>query len=58
MYLCAILIPSILLLLISGDLMRAKRLLMFRALEQAVLEPKEPKEPMQEAVLEAVTVAQ
>lgn len=55
MYLCAILIPSILLLLISGDLMRAKRLLMFRALEQAVLEPKEP---MQEAVLEAVTVAQ
>ena len=57
MYLCAILIPSILLLLISGDLMRAKRSLMFQALEQAVLEPKEPKEPkepMQEAVLEAV----
>ena len=58
MYLCAILIPSILLLLISGDLMRAKRLLMFRALEQDVLEPKELTEPMQEAVLEAVTVAQ
>ena len=57
-YLCTILLPSIMLLLISGDLMRAKRSLMFRALEQAVLEPKEPKEPMQEAVLEAVTGAQ
>lgn len=49
MYLCAILIPSILLLLISGDLMRAKRALMFRALEQV------PKEPNPNPVLETVT---
>lgn len=51
LYLCTILLPSILLLLISGDLMRAKRAMMFSALEQAVLEPKEQ---MQEPVLEAV----
>ena len=57
LYLCAILLPSIMLLLISGDLMRAKRALMFRALEQAVLEPKEPmREP--NPVLETVTTTE
>jgi len=53
LYLCAILLPSIMLLLISGDLMRAKRALMFQALaslEQAVLEPKGP-EPVLESVV-------
>ena len=32
-YMCAILLPSILMLLISGDLLRAKRAMMFKLLE-------------------------
>jgi hypothetical protein len=55
MYLCAILLPSIMLLQISGELMRAKRALMFKELEQAVLEPKES---IQEPVLESITTTE
>lgn len=35
-YMCAILLPSILMLLVSGDLMRAKRAMMFSVLAQPV----------------------
>ena len=50
-YLCTILLPSIMLLLISGDLMRAKRAMMFQALALAASVPVTVPEPVLESVV-------